>query len=50
MRPADVFEPGYDTINFQSPDNNSPYKTKTPVQGGITMTYKEALAAAQAQK
>ena len=28
MRPADVFEPGYDTVTFASPENQNHFKSK----------------------
>ena len=38
MRPADVFEPGYDTIFFkQAPNNNQ--ATLTGERGGIQLSY-----------
>ncbi len=38
MKPADVFEPGYDTINFQSPENKNFFKSKYE-KAGLTLSY-----------
>ena len=45
MRPADVFEPGYDTVNFTQPANCNSFKATTQKEG-LTMSYKEACEAA----
>ena len=41
MRPADVFEPGYDTIEFQKPENANQYVSASQKQG-LTMSFTEA--------
>ena len=46
MRPADVFEPGYDTVHFVPPGNENFYTSQHPKQG-LSLSYQEAVNAAK---
>ena len=48
MRPADTFEPGYDTIKFESPKKT--FAKMSQPTGQITLSYQEAMARAHGEK
>ena len=50
MRPADVFEPGYDTVYFKQPDQYNRATLQETVGGGLHLSYKEACEAAYGNK
>ena len=42
MRPAQCFEPGYDSVHYIASDDTRPYVPKQKADEGLTLTYKEA--------